>query len=369
MKEKNKNENKKAVVVKKISDIKINEELYPRREVDEELIQTYAENLEVLPPININQDDILIDGLTRLSAHKRAEKTEIKCIVEHTKNEEEIYRRAVELNASHGKQLTRREKKDVALRLFNGENGKELAGLLSVSPDCFNKWVRNIRIVREEQFKEKIVREYLHGELTEQQVADKLATTVSKVSKVKKEVFEKINLLFREKDAAPKELQEKYWEIHKFNPFTSNIWDTRNVNAFDDFDVDVSKSRLEQNLLYNYTEPFSIVYTPEDVDLVNTCKSFCRRYFKGDNLFIKPDLAVLDGRRDIESIINNLKNKIKKGHVAILVDTLEQDNKVYSTMRLAGYTLKNRIILPLAKTKDSDKLQHGYSSVLVFAVE
>ncbi len=369
--EKEKKENIKAGVVKEISDIKINEELYPRRGVDEEMIQSYAENIDVLPPIVINQDDVLIDGQHRLKGHEQAGVTEIECIVEHTKNEEEIYRRAVELNATHGKQLSNREKKDVAVRLFNGDNKKELIKLLSVSPDCLNKWVRDIAKEKAEQFEEKIIQEYLHAEMTEQRVADKLDTSIRKVSETKSKFYEKINTLIRKrkKDEAPGELKEKYWDIYNFKPFHSNIWKVYETDVFDDKVVEVDEGRLNLNLLHYYAKPFDIVYAPENEWLINACKTYYRRYFTGNNPNVKPNLAVLDGSNDIEPIVNLLKSKMKEGHIVIKIHNMTQDSTVFTVMRKFGCKLENRIIIPLAEVEENGELQHGYDSLLVFAVK
>ena len=48
------------------------EDLYPRIKPDMAVIARYAENLEVLPPIEVNQNNILIDGYHRWTAHRQA---------------------------------------------------------------------------------------------------------------------------------------------------------------------------------------------------------------------------------------------------------------------------------------------------------
>ena len=49
--------------MKLISDINIREDLYPRLKKDPVLAQKYAENISVLPAIEINQHgDLMMDG-------------------------------------------------------------------------------------------------------------------------------------------------------------------------------------------------------------------------------------------------------------------------------------------------------------------
>jgi len=52
-----------------LSQIVYREDLYPRIKSDPATVQRYAENLDVLPPIEVNQHNILIDGWHRWTAH------------------------------------------------------------------------------------------------------------------------------------------------------------------------------------------------------------------------------------------------------------------------------------------------------------
>jgi ParB-like chromosome segregation protein Spo0J len=48
------------------------QDLYPRFKPNPSKIQEYAENIERLPPIELNQDNILIDGYHRWKAFETA---------------------------------------------------------------------------------------------------------------------------------------------------------------------------------------------------------------------------------------------------------------------------------------------------------
>jgi hypothetical protein len=48
------------------------EDLYPRMETSASTVQKYAEDLDILPPIEVNQNKELIDGWHRWTAHKKA---------------------------------------------------------------------------------------------------------------------------------------------------------------------------------------------------------------------------------------------------------------------------------------------------------
>ena len=109
-----------------VNKIKAREDLYPRIDKDPALVQEYAENIEKLPPIEIHQDNFLIDGWHRLTAFKKKNQQDISVIVTKTKNDTEFLTLAIKRNATHGKQLNLKEYKDcwfVPLRLY--KMGKE----------------------------------------------------------------------------------------------------------------------------------------------------------------------------------------------------------------------------------------------------
>ena len=53
------------------------EDIYPRSRTNHHKVQEYAENLELMPPIEVNQHHILIDGWHRWFAHKKEARTTI----------------------------------------------------------------------------------------------------------------------------------------------------------------------------------------------------------------------------------------------------------------------------------------------------
>ena len=72
------------------SDIVWREDLYPRIRTNPQLVQTYAKCLSLLPPIEINQHNELIDGWHRWTAHRQLEQEQIKVFVTETESDAEI---------------------------------------------------------------------------------------------------------------------------------------------------------------------------------------------------------------------------------------------------------------------------------------
>ena len=247
----------------KVLEVIFRKDLYPRLEADQKKIQEYKENLEVLPPIVINQDNILIDGYHRLMAHKNAANEAIEANVEQTESENALYLRSIELNAKHGMQLSMRDKKSVSLKLYDGKNKERLVKALSVSLSNFNKWVK----AKDEEIKnernEKILSLYLQCK-TQQDIADAMGVSQDTVKEILKKFKENAHLSEIVKD---------------FKPELYNIWNRAKIDNQTAHFGNIPIEFIE-NLLYYYTEPFDVMYDPFAGGgiTVDACKKWYRRY-------------------------------------------------------------------------------------------
>lgn len=398
------------VIKKPVEEIRVEEKYYPRSLVREDRIKEYAQNIDVLPPITTNQDDILVDGYHRLKAHKLKGIAEIDVIVEYL-DEDKILQRAVELNAKHGLQLSYKDKKRIAIEMFNGKNGKQLVQMLSVSTDCLNKWVRDIRKKKEWYFENMIMSEYLKAEQKQDQIADMLSTSVTKVSETKKKFLEKINLLFQKKVKLSDEDKMAFGTIMNFVPFVSDLWELSGKfrDSLGDWPSDISyndflipSDLVYQNLLYYFSDPFDVVYFPfagNDCNkITEICKSLYRRYFLNNLTSDWGDLedtrhwAFADGlppelpspnfvfvnTKDIEiselnALLLALKDKIKENGYLILFHSPSFNDFITAD---AGFKLKERIIctypeeiyssLEIAKAKGDKSKINLYQFLSIF---
>ena len=103
----------------KVSEVTFRTDLYPRIETSAVTVQKYAEDLDVLPPIEVNQHNELIDGWHRWTAHKKVSAETIRVIVTQTASDAELLELAIERNAKHGLQLSNRDKEKMAGRLYS----------------------------------------------------------------------------------------------------------------------------------------------------------------------------------------------------------------------------------------------------------
>lgn len=257
------------------------EDLYPRIRKSPETVQKYAEDLSVLPPIEVNQHYELIDGWHRWTAHKKLEARTIAVIVTHTANETELLELAISRNAAHGLQLSQDDKKDMARRIYHVTPEKEregkkalLARILSVDLSTVHRWLSRIDKDAKEARDQRIFAAWLACD-TQDEIAERENLSKATVSDICSEIctYEKLN----KSDRASAD------HAVSFDTPIYNIWKqqekTPGSSHFGNSEV-----RWVDNLLYLYTQPFDVV-----VDLfagggstVDICRKRFRRYWVSD---------------------------------------------------------------------------------------
>ena len=141
-----------------VADVHYEADLYPRFEPRDSVVRQYAEQIDALPPIEVNQNDILIDGWHRWTAHKLAERETIKVRVVETETKAELLALAVERNAKHGIQLTGDEKRAYAVRIWSAAPVAERAAVekrlqktLSVGKTFIREALADVKRARREE--------------------------------------------------------------------------------------------------------------------------------------------------------------------------------------------------------------------------
>ncbi len=252
-------------IIKKVSDIKIIEKLYPRTAKDTKTIQQYAENLEVLPPIEINQNNILIDGAHRLSAYKQCKKDEIPCIITQTDTEEDLYLLALQRNAAHGLQLSMDDKQKVAIKLCGSLDDNIIIKSLSISDRTYRNWTKNKREQLEKDRDAKVIDLWLQC-WTQEKIAKQFELSEGTVNNI----TEKLR-------------NGKIAKTEDFQPQLYNIWNfAKNNNETKHFGN--VPTEIMENLLYAYTESFDVVFDPFGGGgaTIDACKKWLRRYYVSD---------------------------------------------------------------------------------------
>ena len=184
----------------KISDIIVDESIYPRSAVDPETIERYREALESgvkLPPLVLMPDNRLIDGRHRLEAHRLLGAETVEAEVEEPADPDA---RAVELNLRHGRPLSKAELREAARRWYGKKTVTEIAGLLGVTRQTVQNWVADLAAEREEtraEVREQALRMRAEG-MTQEEVAERLGVTQQAISKWEYNTVKNLTPLYEE---------------------------------------------------------------------------------------------------------------------------------------------------------------------------
>jgi hypothetical protein len=109
--------------VEKIADLIFDFRFYPRKEVDRQLVKTYARALEagsVFPSVKVGLfkgNKVIVDGFHRVESRILLKIDYVDCSVLPFQSEGELFAEAVRLNSGHGKSFTELELKASIRRL------------------------------------------------------------------------------------------------------------------------------------------------------------------------------------------------------------------------------------------------------------
>lgn len=289
----------------KVADIVFRDDLYPRIETSAATVQKYAEDLSVLPPIEVNQHNELIDGWHRWTAHKKREAKTILAVITETKSDAELLELAIERNATHGLQLSNADKKQMAVRIYNAITDRKermavkdrLVKILSVSEDVLKTWLSR----SEKDMKAAAKRDAFNLWLacqTQDEIAENVGWPVGSIARWMSGILQNgknIEL----KDTADSETEDDSDD----SPFTLSKAELAIADHATDFETPIyniwkqqtkskgsnhfgnSEVRWLDNLLYLYTKPLSdIVLDPfaGGGSTIDICRKRFRRYYVSD---------------------------------------------------------------------------------------
>ncbi|MGB9866939.1 MAG: helix-turn-helix domain-containing protein [Bacillota bacterium] len=268
-----------------IAEIELDPDLYPRKRRDDAAVAQQRLAIDRLPPIHVVRTAsgkyLLVDGNHRLAAYQLEGRTAIKAIVRtDLRTRRDILVEAIRLNASHGTQLSSKDKERLARRLFGEYTVDELADLLSVSPRTVREWTKEERQLADFKRDLQILDHYLRGE-TPSQIGEILGIPKSTVEEVLARYSHeagKLSEIVRIATAkATTELEEKKKQlVHEIlgeyfiDPTCPPpSWQDYSVWYFDGCDPHYGcdypgwlAGQIVENLLWSYTPVFGNVYDP-----------------------------------------------------------------------------------------------------------
>ena len=258
----------------KVIDVVFREDLYPRIDHSPSTVQAYAEQLENLPPIEVNQRNELIDGWHRWTAHKKANQEFIEAIVTETTSDNELLQLAIERNAAHGLQLSAEDKRTMAVKLYDGRNKEYLAKILAVPMRTMRSWLeRKDTTLRQER--EKKIYDLWLACYTSEEIANMVGISDSEVKKTAVS-FQTAEL--------PKGtiLQASHADLEPLPIY--NIWKLKENSNKEIKHFGNTADNILDRLLYLHTKPHEIVIDPfgGGGTTIDICKKRHRRYWVAD---------------------------------------------------------------------------------------
>lgn len=168
-----------------LDDIVLRDELDSRLgDRDDDLIAQYADILDALPPIVINQDNELIDGWHRVRAAQSRRRSKIACVVVETEGDDDLGDKMWAANLKHGVQYTRIQRQFRGEKLYSrGFTAEDIAEQIGVSVSSVYRWTQDRRVTRRLERNAEIARLRDKGRTT-REIAGEVDvdhTTVAKV--------------------------------------------------------------------------------------------------------------------------------------------------------------------------------------------
>lgn len=268
-----------------ILDVEVDPELYPRKRRDDTAIAQQRLAVDRLPPIHVVRTTsgryLLVDGNHRLAAHQLEGRTSIRAIIRtDLQTRRDVLLEAIRLNATHGTQLSSKDKERLARRLFGEYSVEELADLLSVSPRTVREWTKAERQLAEFRRDLQVLDLYLRGQTpaaigealslprsTTEEIIDRYSHDIGRLSEIvrmaaarpatdleeskQRLVHEILGEHFLDPATPPPSLQEySVWYFDGCDPRYGSDYPGRMAG------------QIVENLLWSYVPIFGHVYDP-----------------------------------------------------------------------------------------------------------
>lgn len=281
-----------------VSEVVYREEFYPRVSPDPAVIDRYAADLSVLPPIEVNQNRELIDGYHRWTAHKSAKAETILATVTETTGDMHLLELATIRNASHGLQLDDQSKKHQAIRFYQAGAGwranharakdeseadriarvkADIAHMLSVDGRSVQRYLSDIDKELREARSEKIAAMWLAC-YTQEEIGEAVGLPRTTIA-------DSVPVL-TETDSCPKPSKLPVAATYTDADWKPPLYDIWSWGKRGDQTEHFGNSHvgIVDNLLYLFTEPFGIVVDPfgGGASTITVCKKRMRRYWVSD---------------------------------------------------------------------------------------
>ena len=261
-----------------VQDVRFVKELYPRMKPHDDVVEQYRDAVDELPPIVVARDGVLVDGYHRWQAFVREERETIPAVDLGNLTDAEISRESIRRNASHGQQLTQKDKKNVAGKLWTAfadlpqyERVKSIASILSVAERTVQGWTKEERQEEKRQTQDKAWDLWLDC-YSEQAIADELGGDVDR-----RTVNNWVGNYRKDAQFSEPPESRQHFDIWQFQA-------TDKEGGGQQSYFGALPPQVVENLLWFYTEPGEIVTDPfaGSGTVLDVAKRMGRRVFASD---------------------------------------------------------------------------------------
>jgi DNA-binding transcriptional regulator YdaS (Cro superfamily) len=268
-----------------IDSVRFVKELYPRLREDDAAIERYRAAVDLLPPITVARDGVLVDGFHRWQAHRREGRVSLEVEDLGNLSDIEIFNESIRRNATHGHQLSRKDKENLAGKLWHSlahlsraERVTEISGLLAVSERSVQSWTKDARKHEKEQAQAAAWDAWLDCH-SERAIAEMLGVTQPAVGDWVKEKRSSAGIF-----QAPESRQ--HFDVWSFG--------TADDDAGTGSYFGKMPPQVVENLLWLYTQPGQIVVDPfaGGGTTIDVAKRMGRRVWASDRKPSTPTLPI-----------------------------------------------------------------------------
>jgi len=246
-----------------------------------------------MPPIVINQNNKIVDGVHRYHACLKADQQSMN-VKQIELPDEDIKLANLLIDIQSGVRHPIQDKRSIVIDLYDPQNTKQnklLMDELGIPERTFYDWTAEKRSIMQKQVNQAIAIDLLNPHLTQQEIAEQNGyKDRNAIVRFKNMMCDKIAEIAK---MSHEELQEadldfliEYKKFVENDLLLYNIWNSAkgdNNSHFGHFPILFMK-----NLLYYHTEPFDLVYDPfaGSGTTIDACREMYRKCIVSDR---KPD--------------------------------------------------------------------------------
>jgi DNA modification methylase len=275
-----------SIEVLPIADIVYKKECHSRsRGIDQAAVIDYSKKLLSLPPIVVNQDNVIVDGVHRYHAFLKAEQEEMQ-VRRISVPETTVKLANLLIDLRSGIRHSEKDVQKLCVQLWEPNPGycKRLYTELDVPERTFYEWTKDIRKGRQKEVNAAMASALLDPLKTQAEVAKEFGVGRTTVTDFRNALMSAFADIAKTDIDDLKELDLDFLTDYKeFEPIIYNIWNSAKGDDTNDY-YGQFPLRFMQNLLYYHTEPFDFVYDPfaGGGTTIDACESMFRQWLVSD---------------------------------------------------------------------------------------